>query len=156
MEKNKYVSLLGLILIVGACSDDMSYEEKGELVGLAVGGTIGAMIGDDYGAGEVMGAGFGMIAGAMLGEAIGAKLDEVDQLKAEVATLTALKMEEDTTVSWKSPKNENVSGRVSTRAVRETASVNCKSVTHVVNIRGKEYREKDTLCQQSDGSWALS
>lgn len=156
MENNKYVSLLGLILFVGACSNDMSYEEKGELVGLAVGGTIGAMIGDDYGAGEVMGAGFGMIAGAMLGEAIGAKLDEVDQLKAEVATLTALKMEEDTTVSWKSPKNENVSGKVSTRSVRETASVNCKSVTHVVNIRGKEYREKDTLCQQSDGSWALS
>ena len=156
MENNKYVSLLGLILFVGACSNDMSYEEKGELVGLAVGGTIGAMIGDDYGAGEVMGAGFGMIAGAMLGEAIGAKLDEVDQLKAEVATLTALKMEEDTTVSWKSPKNENVSGRVSTQSVRETASVNCKSVTHVVNIRGKEYREKDTLCQQSDGSWALS
>ena len=98
----------------------------------------------------------GMIAGAMIGEAIGAKLDEVDRLKAEMATMSALEMNEETKVSWKSPENKNVSGSVTTKIVRNSPGRNCKSVTHVVNIRGEEYREKDTLCRQSDGSWALS
>lgn len=156
MAKQKIIIPAVLISGLALTGCNMNYEEQGQLIGTIVGGAVGAALGDDYGIGEEVGLVIGMAAGGMIGEAIGAKLDEVDRLKAEMATMSALEMNEETKVSWKSPENKNVSGVVTTENVRNNSGRNCKSVTHVVNIRGEEYRERDTLCQQSDGSWALS
>lgn len=144
------------VLFVASCSENTSNKEKGELAGMLIGTAVGIAIGDDLGLGESLGAGLGAIAGIMVGGAIGANLDEVDRLKAEVATLSALQIKEEATVRWKSDENENVSGTVSTKNTTLASSNECRVVSHVVNIRGKEYHERDTLCRQSDGSWQLS
>lgn len=144
------------LLFAPGCSENMSNKEKGELAGYVLGAAVGIAIGDDLGIGESAGAVLGAAAGFVVGGVIGANLDEVDRLKLEVATLSALQIEEETTVRWKSAKNENVSGTVSTKATTVASSNECRVVSHVVNIRGDEYRERDTLCRQSDGSWALS
>ena len=152
--------IAGSLALLTGCSENMNNQDKGELIGAAVGATIGLAIGDDLGlgdaAGELVAIGLGSMAGAIIGGSIGAKLDEIDRLKAELATVSALEMEEDTTVEWKSSKNKDVSGSVSTSAIRKTASAECKKVSHVMIIRGQEYREEDTLCRQDNGSWALS
>ena len=140
---------------LSACSESTSYKEKGEFAGYVIGATVGAVVGDDsIGAG--LGAVVGAVAGTIIGGVIGEKLDEVDQMKAEIAALNALKLEDEATVRWKSDKNKNVSGTVSTKKTTLASNSDCRVVSHVVNIRGEEYREKDTLCRQSDGSWALS
>ena len=156
---SKYKLLMVIItstfLAVSGCSENTSYKQKGELAGFLVGAGVGAVIGDDS-FGASLGAVVGAFAGSVIGGIIGEKLDEIDKLKAEVAVLNALKIEEEATVHWKSDENENVSGTVSTRKTTTASNNNCRVVSHVVNIRGSEYNESDTLCRQSDGSWALS
>ena len=158
MSKSKMsVALVtSTLLFLPSCSEDMSVQEKGELIGLALGTAVGFAIGDDLGIGEGVGSVVGAMAGTMIGGVIGQKLDEVDRLKMEVATLSALQMDEEATVLWKSDKNENVLGTVSTRNVSRPSQRDCRVVTHTVNIRGQESLERDTLCRQADGSWALS
>ena len=156
----KYKSLMvvstSAFLALSGCSENASNKEKGEFVGYLVGAGVGLALGDDLGIGEGLGMVLGAASGVILGGAIGEKLDEIDQLKAEVAVLNALKIEEEATVHWKSDENKNVSGKVSTKKTTVASNGNCRVVSHVVNIRGSEYNESDTLCLQSDGSWALS
>lgn len=158
MKKYKYlvVLILSTCMALSSCSENMSNKQKGEFVGYLVGGGVGLILGDDLGIGDGVGMIVGAVAGTILGGAIGEKLDEIDKLKAEVATMNALKIEEEATVHWKSDKNEGVSGKVSTKKTVMASNDNCRVVSHVVNIRGEEYSERDTLCRQSDGSWALS
>ena len=157
---SKYNILIAMVtsafLAVSGCSENMSIKEKGEAVGYLIGAGVGLAIGDDLGIGDGFGMVLGAAAGTILGSIIGEKLDEVDQLKAEVAALNALKIEEEATVHWKSDENKNVSGTVSTKNATVASNKECRVVSHVVNIRGEEYRESDTLCRQSNGSWALS
>ena len=150
------VMVTSAFLAVSGCSENMSIREKGEVVGYVIGAGVGLAIGDDLGIGDGFGMVLGAVTGTILGGIIGEKLDEVDQLKAELAALNALKIEEEATVHWKSDENKNVSGAVSTMNTNVASNSECKVVTHVVNIRGEEYRESDTLCRQSNGSWALS
>lgn len=138
------------------CSNNASYEEIGELAGYAAGAAVGLAIGDDLGIGDLAGSFFGGIAGSMAGAMIGAKLDEVDQLKAEIATIKALEISEPATVKWQSDENKDVSGVVTTKPTRIASNSECRQVSHIVNVRGKEYKESDTVCRQSDGSWAIS
>ena len=157
---SKYNILITMVtsafLAVSGCSENTTNKEKGEFVGYLIGAGVGLAIGDDLGIGDGVGMVLGSVAGAVLGSVIGEKLDEVDQLKAEVAALNALKIEEEATVHWKSDENKNVSGTVSTKNTTVASNKECRVISHVVNIRGEEYRESDTLCRQSDGSWALS
>ena len=143
-----------LLIAVTACSSNQqSYQKTGEAIGTFAGAAIGLALGDDVAAGA--GPVIGMIVGNLLGKAIGAHLDEVDRIKAEVAMLSALQMNQNTKVKWKSDKNPGIKGEVRTKEVSKNGNV-CKSVTQIININGKETREENTLCRESDGSWALS
>lgn len=142
-----------LIALTSCSSNQQSYQKTGEVVGTFAGAAIGLALGDDFAAGA--GGAIGMVVGNLLGKAIGAHLDEVDRIKAEVAMLSALQMNKNTKVKWKSDKNQGVSGEVQTKQVTKNGDV-CKSVTQIVNVNGKETREENTLCRESDGSWALS
>lgn len=153
--RRPYIGFLGAILFLTACADPSSNEGAGQLIGGLVGAAVGVAVGDDLGVGDVFAGAVGAAAGTAVGGSIGRKLDEADRLKAEVATLSALQFEKDTTVRWRSDQNEEVFGTVSTRG-DAAEKIECKTVKHVVNIRGKEYTERDRLCKTSDGSWQLS
>ena len=151
----RYTLLLASSMLLSACADPNSNEGAGQLIGSLVGAAVGVAVGDDLGVGDVFAGAVGAAAGAAVGGSIGRKLDEADRLKAEVATLSALQFEKDTIVKWRSDDNESVFGTVSTRS-QGANSTECKTVKHVVNIRGEEYIERDRLCKTADGSWQLS
>ena len=158
MDKNRSFKrtliAAALLIAVTACSSNQqSYEKTGEMVGTFAGAAIGLALGDDFAAGA--GGVIGMVVGNILGKAIGAHLDEVDRIKAEVAMLSALQMNQNTKVKWRSDKNAGIKGEVHTKDVSKNGNA-CKLVTQIVNINGKETREENTLCRESDGSWALS
>jgi surface antigen len=95
----------------------------------------------------------GAIVGGIIGSAIGEYLDEVDQLKADMAALTALKASDLKPVKWTSKDNANVSGEA--MVVSKNKPGNCKTVKHILNINGKEVFEEQQYCLESDGSWVL-
>ena len=86
--------------------------EIGMAAGMVVGIGVAALTGEDAGdAGMAFGAAAGALVGGLIGQAIGEKLDEHDAMKAELASLTALKTEDNKPVTWESDKNEDVGGR---------------------------------------------
>ena len=146
--------------LVGGCATDKSSQdigaEAGLLIGTAVGIGIAAATGSD---GAEEGLAIGAVAGAIIGSAmgsfIGEKLDEIDQLKAEMAAMTALKADDARAVSWQSEQNDDVSGTASVVSSKGATSGDCKIVRHLLNISGEEVVEEQTYCLNANGSWVL-
>ena len=159
MKKNiiAIMPVLLIIYLLSGCADKSKQEIVGE-IGAITGGILGGAVAvatgeDDY---IVLGAGIGAATGAIIGSFLGEKLDELDTIKAEMATMTALKSDELKPVKWKSDDNQGVSGKVSVIQEQEKLSSNCKTVKHILNINGKEMEEEETYCLDSEGSWLAS
>ena len=147
------------ICCLGGCAN-VPKQESGTGVGAVIGGVLGAVLGRSSDS-RAAGAAIGAAIGAVIGRAVGEHLDEVERMKAQVATMAALKQPTNSTVSWTSDKNPGVGGvvKTSTPVVAATAPVatgqgECKQVTHIININGREQKEEGRWCRRSDGSWA--
>lgn len=146
--------------LVGGCATDKSNQEIGAEAGLLIGTTVGIGIAaatgsDSTEVGLAIGAATGAIIGSAMGAFIGEKLDELDQLKAEMAAMTALKANDDRVVSWQSEQNDDVSGTASVVSNKSAASGECKIVRHLLNISGEEVVEEQEYCLSANGSWVL-
>ena len=150
-----------LCLSLASCATDKSRKEIGAEVGMIVGTVVGVGIavatGSDDGIdqGMLIGAGAGAIIGGMAGSFFGEKLDELDQVKAEMATMTALRANDERPVSWKSEQNEDVGGSVAVVSGAGAQTADCKVVRHMLNIAGEEVIEEQEYCLDASGSWVL-
>lgn len=150
-----------LFFALSGCQSYTTKQEMGKDIGAALGAAAGVgiaiMTGSDDGMdhGTVLGAGIGGIIGSAIGSAIGENMDETERLKAELATLTALKAQDNRPVKWVSPTNENVGGEVKVTSQDVSGSSECKKISHVININGKEHKEEQQYCLSSNGSWLL-
>lgn len=160
MKRTMIPILLASTILFG-CEGKTHKQAAGE-IGAAVGAVAGigvaVLTGSDEGIDAGMGVGFmaGAIVGGLIGEFIGGKLDEHDAMKAELASLTALKSDDNKPVAWKSDKNENVNGEVRVIETSKSASGSqCKTVNHMLNISGKEELVEQEYCLDSEGSWRL-
>ena len=96
--KRNVIAIMPVFLIIyllNGCANKSKQEIVGE-VGAVAGGVLGGAVAvvtgeDDY---IVLGAGIGAAAGAIIGSFLGEKLDELDAIKAEMATMTALTSED--------------------------------------------------------------
>lgn len=156
------VSIIAVLCIsLAGCATDKSKKEIGAEVGMIVGTVVGVGIavatGSDDGIDEGMliGAGAGAIIGGMAGSYFGEKLDELDQVKAEMAAMTALRANDERPVSWKSEQNEGVGGSVKVVSGVEAQTDDCKVVRHLLNIAGEEVIEEQEYCLDASGSWVL-
>lgn len=159
--KKTIIPILFASTILFGCEGKTHKQAAGE-IGAAVGAVAGigvaVLTGSDEGIDAGMGVGFmaGAMVGGLIGEFIGEKLDEHDAMKAELASLTALKSDDKKPVAWKSDKNENVNGEVRVIETSKSASGSqCKTVNHMLNINGKEELVEQEYCLDSEGSWRL-
>ena len=158
--KRNVIAIMPVFLIIyllNGCANKSKQEIVGE-VGAVTGGVLGGAVAvvtgeDDY---IVLGAGIGAAAGAIIGSFLGEKLDELDAIKAEMATMTALTSEDLSPVKWKSDENQGVSGKVAVIEEQKINMSNCKTVKHIININGEEIEEEETYCLDSEGSWSAS
>lgn len=164
--KQKLLSKLLLLTSVvffalAGCGNYTSKQEMGKDIGVALGAAAGVGIailtGSDDGIeqGTLLGAGVGAMIGQAIGSAIGENMDETDRLKAELATLTALKATDNRTVTWQSPKNEGVGGEVKVVKQNSNTNSNCKVINHLISINGKEHKEEQEYCLGENGAWVL-
>src|SRR5262249_54784182 len=147
----RFVAISIAITLLSGCAANQSKEESGTQVGAVLGTVIGAVLGNTPNS-RAAGAAIGALVGGLVGKGIGRHLDEVDQLKAKVATMTALQQPSAATVSWNSDKNPGIGGVVTTSSPSVTAQGTCKRVSHIININGTEQREENRWCQKPDGS----
>ena len=161
MKKTIIPILLASTILFG-CEGKTHKQAAGEIgaaVGAAAGVGVAVLTGSDSGivdTGVAIGFMAGGIVGGLIGEFIGEKLDEHDAMKAELASLTALKADDEKPVAWKSDKNENVNGEVRVIETSKSASGSqCKTVNHMLNINGKEELVEQKYCLDSEGSWRL-
>ena len=160
MRKQIIIVAIASTLLTGC--QGKTQKEAGAEIGIAAGMVLGAgvaaLTGEDAGdAGMVLGAAAGAFVGGLIGQAIGEKLDEHDAMKAELASLTALKAEDNKPVTWESDKNDDVGGQVRVIKTSENTTGNtCKTVNHILNINGSEEKMEQTYCLGSDGSWQLA
>lgn len=160
MRKQIIIVAIASTLLTG-CQGKTQKEagaEIGLVAGMVLGAGVAALTGEDAGdAGMVLGAAAGAFVGGLIGQAIGEKLDEHDAMKAELASLTALKAEDNKPVTWESDKNDDVGGQVRVIKTSENKIGNtCKTVNHILNINGSEEKMEQTYCLGSDGSWQLA
>jgi surface antigen len=154
LRRLTFLVLTTASLGLGGCATQTK-QESGTQVGAVLGAVAGILLGNNPQS-RATGAAIGAVVGGMVGRGIGAHLDEVDRMKAQVATLTALKQPSNATVSWSSDKNPGVSGVVTSSGAVPNGRGSCKRVTHIVNVNGQEQREDHQWCQKSDGSWSLA
>ena len=147
------IVIVGIAAVLNGCANQ-PHQTTGEQVGVVLGAVIGVVLGNTPNS-RAAGAAIGAFVGGAVGNAIGRHLDEVDRLKAQAATQAAVKQPSNAVVSWTSDKNPGVSGIVTTSAPVATPQGQCKNVTHIVNVNGKEHREENRMCQKSDGTWSL-
>jgi surface antigen len=148
------VAILGVAAMLNGCANQPQ-QATGQQVGVVLGAVIGAVLGSTPNS-RAAGAAIGAFVGGAVGGAIGRHLDDVDRLKAQVAAQAAVRQPNSAVVSWASDKNPGVSGVVTTSAPVATTQGQCKNVTHIVNVNGREHREENRMCQKADGSWALA
>lgn len=152
MNKTTLAIILTLSTLLSSCATQ-SKRETGEQIGAVLGMVVGAVVGDKLGGdqSEFFSAAAGLIVGKIIGSEIGKTLDDVDRLKAELATKAALNEPSNTSVSWQSDKNAGVNGTVTT-----VTSGSCKEVTQVINVNGTETYQKSKMCKQPNGGWKLA
>ena len=160
MKKKSILPLLVAGVLVTACATDKSNQDIGAEAGLLIGTVIGVGLAAATGSdgaeeGLLIGAAAGAIIGSAMGSFVGEKLDEIDQLKAEMAALTALKADDARTVSWKSDQNDGVGGTASVVSGKGVVGSECKIVRHLLNISGEEVVEEQEYCLDANGSWVL-
>ena len=151
----RVVVALVLLLVLQGCASTQNKEETGTQVGAVLGAIVGIALGNNADS-RAAGAAIGAVVGSLVGRGIGQHLDEVDRLKAQVATMAAVRQPDRATVTWSSDKNPGVSGVVVASPPVVTAQGTCKKVSHIINVNGKEQREENQWCQKPDGSWALA
>jgi surface antigen len=154
---SKPAAAFGLALfcatLMAGCANQPK-RETGTQVGMVLGAVVGVLLGNNTSS-RAAGAALGAAVGGLVGRGIGEHLDEVDRLKAEVATLTALREPSTATVTWTSDRNAGVGGVVTSSPPTQTSQGTCKRVSHIVNVNGKEQREENQWCQKPNGSWGL-
>lgn len=146
---------LACVVSLAGCETTGKKENIGAFAGAVIGGLAGGAFGSDTG--QAVGIMAGVAVGAIVGSLIGKRLDEADRLKAERATQAALAMPKGETVEWKSEKQPQTWGTITTTSEPvQKAAKTCRSVREVVVIEGKEQSRTSEYCRSPDGRWSLA
>jgi len=133
----------------------MSSDEVG---GALIGGTAGAVIGNQFGKGDGNKAAIalGAIIGASVGQQWGASLDESSRDRVTQATTDALRT--DSEITWENPGNASgpASGRtVITRRGTNAGGATCREYRNEVMIGDQVQQAYGTACRDANGDWKI-
>jgi len=143
---------LPLALLLAGCNTMSPNEFSGTLIG----GTAGAVIGNQFGkgSGNTAATALGAIIGANVGRDIGAALDETSRRRVDQSTLTALNT--GSQIDWENPQNAGgpASGRTTiTRHGTHPDGRACREYVNTVIIGGREEQLYGRACRDANGDW---
>jgi surface antigen len=155
----KFIPILSAALaavVLAGCADMQNNPKQtaGTILGAGTGALIGSQIGS--GKGQMAAIAIGTLAGAMVGGSIGRSLDDVDRMKAQQTTQTALERVPDGRASTWSNPNTGHSGSVTpTYTYKDAGGRDCREFRQAVTIEGRTEEAVGTACRQPDGTWRI-
>ena len=120
-------------------------------------GTIGGVIGSQYGTGnpKLAQLGVGTLLGAFIGKEIGTSLDKADQQYAETAAKRAYTAPVGERIFWNNPQSGNSGTITSTREGYNSAGTFCREYQQTVTVGRTTELAYGTACKQADGAWKI-
>jgi surface antigen len=157
MSVTKYAALAAIGLSLAACAGTPDgpgpRENSGTLLGAGGGALLGAAVAGGGTGNRLAGAAIGGVLGAMIGNRIGASLDERDKQLAYEAQMNALESTQSgAPVSWRNPDSGRY-GTIVPGPPYVDAGHNCRSFTHTIYIDGRPQTARGTACRNPDGTW---
>ncbi|GAB6053385.1 RT0821/Lpp0805 family surface protein [Magnetospira thiophila] len=152
------LSALAAVLLVGGCAGNSMQDNPNQTLGTLLGAGVGALAGSQIGGGKgnMAAIAVGTLAGAWLGSNVGAKLDEVDKMKLQSTTQSALEYNKaGTTSSWSNPDSGHAGTITPTKTYSSKSNEDCREYRTTVTIDGRVEEAYGTACRQADGSWRV-
>jgi len=148
-NKLKAIAIAGLALMLASCEtvDGMSKED----MGTAVGGVLGAVIGNKVGGdNKALAMALGAIGGAYLGKTIGRMLDEEDQQRLAASTFKTMRTGE--AQSWHNPET----GVTAKTSIKETSTQTRQVQVKVLKDKVKEVPPMDLIGEEYSASSSIN
>ena len=151
----RLVSLIAVVLLVGACAGNQGQKQTGgTLLGAGLGALAGSQIGS--GSGQLAAVAIGALAGAFVGGEVGKSLDRADRIAMQNSTQRALETAPSgQSVVWRNPDSGNSGTIVPQPAVQNDAGEYCREYQQTVTVAGKSEQAYGRACRQPDGSWKI-
>jgi surface antigen len=159
--KKIILSVSGVLLAVASLNTAVVAAEKkcgSGLGGAAIGGAMGGLLGNKLSKDKTVGTVVGALGGAIVGSIIAKQLDQCEKEKMAEATVSAVNAPTGKAQAWKSDSRDDVHGTVTAAAPEKLADGRqCRTVTNVAYISGKEVRETPRLCRTPPASdWKVA
>lgn len=145
--------LLLLCGLVSACETLGGPKQSG---GAVLGGIGGAVAGAQFGGGggQLVAVAAGTLLGALLGSEVGRSLDKADLAYADAANQRAQSAPIGQRIHWQNPQTGNYGTVTPVREGSDTATgAYCREFQQTVAIAGKTEQAYGIACRQPDGSW---
>lgn len=159
----KIVLMVSGVLLALTSLTSMAHAEKNKcgsgVGGAAIGGALGGLVGNKLGGKDkTVGTVMGALGGAIIGSVIAKQLDPCEKEQMAEATVGAVNAPVGKAQAWKSDSRADVHGTVTAAApVKLADGRQCRTVTNVAYISGKEVRETPRLCRTPPASdWKVA
>ena len=161
MRKSTRISVfaipaLAAALSLGGCANDQrgNREVGGTLMGAAIGGFLGSLIGK--GNGRLAATAIGTLAGAAIGNSVGRQLDEKDRMMIRNAEYQAYSAPLQEEIVWNNSDSGNYGSITPIRdRTRPGDSAYCREFQSEIVVGGEPQQAYGTACRQPDGSWKI-
>jgi surface antigen len=128
-----------------------------EGIGTVGGGTVGALMGSQFGSGngKLAAVAAGALLGGLFGGQMGRLLDEQDKKMAQNAATDALERQPDgVPVNWQNPNNSH-RGNFCVEKTAYEGGRPCRQYTQEVWIDGVKQLAHGKACRDSNGQWCI-
>ena len=160
MKKVISTFLIASVLLTSACQGTGQNGQVNKAdMGTILGGVGGAVIGSSFGKGNgrVVGTAIGTLLGAGLGRSIGQSMDDVDMMKYEQTSQSAMERNKvGQSSTWRNPDSGNYGTVTPTRTYDSASGDYCREYNQTITVGGKTEKAYGTACRQPDGSWKVT
>ena len=153
MYKYKILIFSSIFLIV-SCENTNDKKVFGQIIGAAVGGYVGSKIGS--GATKDISVILGGAAGYILGGKIIEILSKKEREEFNNVIENSLNFSPDnTTESWQSNENQNITGEVTPLNNYKMKNRDCRDFKKVIRKNNEIFEENSSACRNKDGNWEI-
>ncbi len=160
MKKTKAIAV-SLLLATTACTEqggmDMQLLQQPEVIGFAVGAAGGGFLGSMVGSGSAQLAytALGAVGGGILGMMYAQNMNPIDRAHYEHTAISALDQHPDGRMGeWSNPQTGNGGVFTPVRSYMSLDGRYCREFRAVTSLEQGVHRERGTMCQQPNGTWA--
>ncbi len=148
------ILILSLIFLIVSCENTSDKKLFGQIIGAAVGGYVGSKFGS--GATKDISVILGGAAGYILGGKIIEILSKKERQEFNNVIENSLNFTPDnTSESWQSNENHNITGEVIPLNNYKMKNRDCRDFKKIIRKNNEIFEENSSACRNKDGNWEI-